>query len=138
MSERKPNNLPWIILGVMGGFFFLGLFGFGVYSGAKAVSNEASVTIPDFPETKELPADKNVFTIYVNASNEIFLAGVPFSDVQTLKSELKSRNTTNPESTRAILRLSEDATHTSLISLKDMLDDLKVKSVIEIVRSETE
>ena len=138
MSDRKPNNRPWIILGGICGLVLLGLFGFGIYAGAKSVSNEASITIPDFPEIKERTGDENVLAIHVNATNEIFLDQVPFSDVQTLKSELQSRIAESPEPTLVILRMSEKAPHTSLVSLTDMLDDLKIKSMIEIIRSETE
>ena len=138
MAARTPNNLPWIILGTVCGLAVLGLFGLGVYTGAKSVSDEMGVTVSDPPETVATPEIRNTFTIFVDETNKISLDGTALEDVGALRTELASLDFHSPESTHFILRLSEDSSHTSLIAINDMLDDLEFRSVIEIVRRDAE
>lgn len=136
MSERKPNNLPWIILGLIGGFVFLGLFGFGIYSGAKAVTDEMSITIPEMPQADEMALAKNKLTVFVTAENKIFLGATPFKTVDELKESLLKRDKAVLDDSVVILVISEDATHKMLVSVKGMLDDMKLRSVIQLQRNE--
>ena len=138
MTERKPNNLPWVILGGVCGLVLLGLFGAGVYSGAKAVSDEMTITLPEPPEMVAQSKLDSVFTLYVDETNNIFLDGEAVDNMAALKVVLESMDPDNLKSTRFILRLSEKSSHKGLITIKDMLDAFEAKSVIEIIRSEAE
>ena len=138
MTARKPNNLPWIVLGAVGGLAILGLFGLGVYSGMKSVSDEISITMPEVTESATPAQIEQSFTIYVDEKNVIFFEGEPVENIKTLQNTLESLDVKNSQTTRFILRLSENSSHTRLIDLKDLLDGLGVKSVIEIIRSDAE
>lgn len=135
MTARKPNNLPWIILGGIIGLGFLGLF---VYSGAKAVSDEMSITLPEPPERVDQSKFDSVLTLYVDETNNIFLDGEAVEDIAALKVAFESMSPSNLKSTRFILRLSEKSSHKGLIGIKDMLDEFEANSVIEIIRSDAE
>ena len=135
MSERKSNNLPWIVLGVLCGFAVLGLFGFGVYTGANAVSDEMTVS---FPERSHQDSAKNKLAISVSAENEITFEGQSVKDVEALKEELLRLNKDALESTAFVVTLSEKSSHIMLISVKDMLDGLGLKSFLVIDRQNAE
>ena len=135
MSKRKPNNLPWILLGALCGLGFLGLFGLGFYTGANPIWDEMTITIPEAPDSNADARAKNKLTIYVNENNEITLEGIAFENVSALKEGILASDTVDLGSTIFILRLSEDASHNSSISVKDMLNEIEVRSVLEIVRS---
>ena len=134
MSERRPNNAPGIIFGGLCGLVILGLFGAGFYSGAKSVSDEMKITIPEPPDLDEQTVVRNKIIINVEANNSISLEDVSFEDVASVKSELIARGESNFDDTLVILRLSEDASHNTLVSMKDMLDELGAQSMIEVVR----
>ena len=138
MTERKPNNLPWVILGGVCGLVLLGLFGAGVYSGAKAVSDEMSITLPEPPE-RGAPSDiDNVTTIVVDETNSIVFDGEAVDDISALKNILNSLDADSLKSTVFILKISEESSHERLITIKDFLDELEVKSIIEVIRSDAE
>lgn len=138
MAERKPNNLPWILLGVLCGLVFLGLFGFGMYAGAKAVSDEITVTIPPAPDQSDLKSMTSKLTVFVSADNEITFEGKSYEDVSALEAELRTHNEDDLKATVFILKLNEDSSHSILVSMKDMFDALKLKSLIVIDRQNTE
>ena len=135
MSKRAPNNRPWIVLGVLCGFAVLALFGFGVYTGASAVSSEVSVS---FPEQSQQESAKYKLAISVSAENDITFQGKSFETVEALKEELLKIKKETLESTAFVVTLSEKSSHAILISLKDMLDDLALKSYLLIDRQNAE
>ena len=138
MTARKPNNMPWIILGGIFGVGFLGLFGFGIYMGAKSVSDEMSITLPEPPEMAAHSDINNVITIFVDETDSISFDGETVDDIAALKDVLDSLDTNSLKSTAFILRISEESSHKRLITIKDMLDAFEAKSIIEVIRSDVE
>ena len=129
MSERNPNNRPWIFLGVLGGFAFLGLFGLGFYNAANTFADEASVSLPD--QSYQEPA-KYKLTISVSAEDDITFEGKSFETVDVLEEELLKIKKETLESTAFVVTLSEQSSHRILISLKDRLDPLALKTFLVI------
>ncbi len=138
MASGKPNNLPWIILGIVVAAAMLSLFGFGVYSGAQSVRSEMGLTFPDVPKATASVEAKNKVIITVDSDNRIFLDSKPIEDVPVLKNTLDLLDSDSVKSKIFVLRISEDSSHIRLIAVKDMLDDLEVSSMIEIIRSDVE
>jgi biopolymer transport protein ExbD len=138
MVSGKPNNLPWIILGIVGAAAMLALFGFGFYSGAQSVRSEMGLTFPDVAKATSSVEAKNKVIITVDSDNRIFLDGKPIEDVPVLKNTLDLLDSDSVKSKTFVLRISEDSSHIRLIDVKDMLDDLEVSSMIEIIRSDVE
>jgi len=137
VTARKPNNLPWIALGSLCGLAVLGLFGYSVYVGAKSVTDEVSVTIPDMPDALERSGLNGKLTISVSGDDEIIFGDAVFEDVAELQTHLLSRDKAELKQTLFILAINEDASHKSLVSMKDMLDGLGVESRILIQRKDT-
>jgi len=131
VSERHPNNRPWIFLGVLGGAAFLALFGLGFYNGANTLADEASVSLPD--QSQQVPA-KYRLAISVSAQDEITFEGKSYETVDALEEELLKIKKETLESTAFVVTLSEQSSHRILISLKDMLDPLALKTFLVIDR----
>lgn len=137
MDENKPNNLPWVILGLFCGAVVMAMFGYGVYTGAKS---EATVSIPEFTDSNDRSDRERVaaISIYVDHDNQIFIDKVGVSNLDGVTSFLESIDEKNLDETDFILRMSEKSSHKLLVSLKDILDEAGVNSHIEIVRASTE
>ena len=140
-NSRKPNNLPWIILGVLGGIVLLGLFGFGIYTGVKSVSDEASVTFLDEDLEYTAPGFKKIM-IEFDSENNIFLNDVNQSSsealLEALEDSLEAMDQKAIEETFFLLKMSEKTPHRSLVSVKDVLDKYKKNNQVFIVRDSEE
>jgi len=134
VADRKPNNKIWIVLGVVCGILMLVPFGYGVYIGVTSVSDEMAVSVPKFPEQSQRPPSENVITIFVDGENEISIDGIPIKDASSLKTKIQSMDSEVLTSTTFILRMSENARHKLLISIKDELDATGANSKLEIMR----
>lgn len=137
MASGKPNNLPWIILSVILGTGVLGLFAFGVFTGASSVGSEMSIRFPE-AEASSLHDNRNLLYIDVNADNSILVDGDPVKSVSELKQTLFELPEFEIANTTVVLRLNEDASHRILIELKDILDAEDVISKIKIIRPDSQ
>ena len=134
MAERKSNNTPWIIFGILGGILFLILpFGIGFY-GDITSTGEPYLVEPPAPPIKV--RDKSELTstsvIRVDKSGEIstnFGGEISFDDIDNLKLGA-------PADTKVILYLSDEASHHNLVETKDALDAAGYQTLISIVPEE--
>lgn len=137
MAERKPNNLPWIILGVIGGAALLALFGFGVYAGAKSVQSEMTVSVPEFEDRQPLAREKTVH-INVDAQDTLHVDGILIEKFDAFEEAVKSEGLGAVSSTLIVLHIHEEAKHKTLVDLKDLLDGMGYRSLIEVVSNDSD
>lgn len=106
--------------------------------GAKSVSDEMSITLPEPSERVAHSDIENVLTIFVDETDSISFDGEAVEDIAALKDELDSLEVDGLKSTLFIFRISEKSSHTRLIAVKDLLNGFEVKSKVEIIRSDAE
>lgn len=130
MAARKPNNLPWIVLGSVLGAGLVVLFGYGFWQGVKAERGIILSSPP--PATTDPAANSKVITIFVDETNALSVDGKNVSSTAEL---LRSVEMLDVDDTVVILRLSEQAQHSILVDIKDGLDKLGIHTKIEIIRT---
>ena len=138
MQDREPNNRPWVILGGVCGLIILGVLGLGVYSGTTYVAREASVDLPEPPKKNTQVNSKNVAILHVDETDRITFAGKELKDLKELASKINLMDQESKQSTVFILRISDQATHRSLVDIKNLLDSNGLESKIEIMRAASE
>jgi len=138
VSERKPNNLPWIVFGVFSGVILLIIIGYGIYMGAKSVQSEMEITmsVPEFDPNAERSTNV-VKTIFVDENDSFSVDGEPVEDIEALLDLISKYQIGEPADTTVILKLHEDSRHTTLVDLKDTLDEAGYASRITIRRNES-
>lgn len=137
VSERQPNNLPWIFFGVLSGVILVIIFGYGVYMGAKSVQSDMDVTIsvPEFDPNKDRSANV-IKKIFVDENNGFSVDGESLENLETLLNLISNSQIGDPSDTMVILSLHEDTKHTILVDLKDVLDRAGYDNIIKIRRNE--
>ncbi len=153
MTARKPNNLPWVILGgvcVLAILAVMGWFALALRSAGEKIAEGFAAGGP--AASQHSPA-KTQLMIYVNENNEIslgnetLLVGASFSDVSAfrafsdvnrLKEALLEREQSELKSANIVLLRHEKSTPNAVVPLREMLDDLGIKSRTKIRASYTE
>lgn len=121
---------------LIAGLALLGIFAgvlFWFYISAIYL-DEASIdlTTPTPVQTSS-EATELTHVIYVNASNEISIEGKVYQPAE-LKTKMMSEKLSDGTQ-RVILRVNEDARHTILVEVKDILDALNYEVMLELIRT---
>lgn len=131
MSERKPNNTPWVVLGALLGTGLLGLFGYGFWQGFQA--EKGIILSPSQPAVSILTETSNTVTIFVDEGDNM---SIDRKDVSSPAEIFQYLEAFNVDDTQVIFRISDQASHTSLVEIKNGLDKIGIITKVEILRTE--